>query len=189
MICKKCGKEIPDLSMYCPECGAPQFAREEKEVNLVMPDRMKSKVVIYSCSNMTKGIQTIRAFTGLSIPEARKVLSSFPSVLLESLPADEAERSAEMLREEGLDAKAVHPDDNNKPEEPKPEEPKPAEPVPETKPADDFDAQMNAFLNEPKEEPKEETPAEPAGIQLTLEPSIRTDEEFMKEMEEFLNGK
>ncbi|MEM0245983.1 MAG: zinc ribbon domain-containing protein [Thermoplasmata archaeon] len=30
MYCRKCGAQIPDDSLYCPKCGAPQFVQTEK---------------------------------------------------------------------------------------------------------------------------------------------------------------
>ncbi len=218
MICKKCGAELPDLTMYCTKCGAPQFAAPKPEVNLVMADSSTSKVVINSCPNMTVALSQIRALTGMTVPEIRTLLKEMPAVLLSSLSRDEAESTAAILRENGVDAEAVHkekkepvsvepetaPEPQPAPEpEPVPEpapEPVP-EPVPEPKEEPSFEEQMEAFLNEDKkEEPvpePEETPVEPETKEekdekvpvLTLEPSIITDESFMQEMEEFLNKK
>ena len=33
MFCKKCGKEIKDGTVFCPECGAPQTADNENGFN------------------------------------------------------------------------------------------------------------------------------------------------------------
>lgn len=218
MFCKKCGAELPDLTMYCTKCGAPQFDAPKPEINLVMADSSTSKVVINSCPNMTVALSQIRALTGMNVPEIRSLLKELPAVLLSSLNRDEAERTAAMLRENGVDAEAVHKEKKEPvsvepvPEpEPEPQpvpEPEPVtEPQPEPQPAPQeepsFEEQMEAFLNDDKkEEPEQETaeaPAEPEPEEtkekeekvpvLTLEPSIITDESFMQEMEEFLNKK
>jgi len=217
MICKKCGKEIPDLTMYCPECGAPQFEPEKKEVNLVMPGKTNSKVQINSVKNLTNTITQIRAFTGMSFPEVKKLLNTLPVTLLDNLSEEEADRSAQMLQEEGVDAVAVHPGKKTeevvteKPVEPETvveEEPVkeeiPAQPETEEEPVQEekpsFEEEMAAFLQEePKEKPGIELTLEPAipapekpeenVPQLTLDPDHKKDDEFMKEMEEFLNSK
>lgn len=216
MICKKCGKEIPDLTMYCPECGAPQFEPEKKEVNLVMPEKTNSKVQINSVKNLTNTITQIRAFTGMSFPEVKKLLNTLPVTLLDNLSEEEADRSAQMLQEEGVDAVAVHP--GKKAEKPaEPETVAEAEPVNEEIPAQtetaateteepvqeektNFEEEMAAFLqDEPEEKPEIELTLEPAipapakpeenVPHLTLDPDHKKDDEFMKEMEEFLNSK
>lgn len=208
MFCKKCGAELPDLTMYCTKCGAPQFDAPKPEINLVMADSSTSKVVINSCPNMTVALSQIRALTGMNVPEIRSLLKELPAVLLSSLNRDEAERTAAMLRENGVDAEAVHKEKKEPVSvEPAPEpEPQPVpepepQPVPQEEPS--FEEQMEAFLNDgKKEEPEQETaeaPAEPEPEEtkekeekvpvLTLEPSIITDESFMQEMEEFLNKK
>ena len=216
MFCKKCGAELPDLTMYCTKCGAPQFDAPKPEINLVMADSSTSKVVINSCPNMTVALSQIRALTGMNVPEIRSLLKELPAVLLSSLNRDEAERTAAMLRENGVDAEAVHKEKKEpvsvEPEpvpEPQPvPEPEPVtEPQPEPQPAPQeepsFEEQMEAFLNDGKKEetvqetaeaPAEPEPEEPKEKEekvpvLTLEPSIITDESFMQEMEEFLNKK
>lgn len=204
MICKKCGKELPDLTMYCTNCGAPQFAAPKPEVHLELADPSSSKVVINSCPNMTNAVTAIRALTGMTVPEIRKLLQELPAVLLSSLTRDEAENTASMLKENGVDAEAVHKE--KKEPEPVPEETKPeaatAEPQPETAAAEtpsvqeepSFEEKMEAFMKEEKKEDKKEEPApaekpdEKVPV-LTLEPSLMTDESFMQEMEEFLNKK
>lgn len=200
MKCRKCGAELPDLTMYCTVCGAPQFEPEKKDITLTIPEAMKSKVVINSCSNMTAALTQIRGLTGLPLADIRKMLQNFPAVLFRDLSADEAENTANMLKEAGIDAEAVHPETEQKKEETE----KPAETIPE-EPAEPE-----------KEDPKQEEPEMPAhaeepSIELTMEPSIvpdkpeeaeehvpvltlepsltASDDAFMKEMEEFLNRK
>ena len=205
MICKKCGKEIPDLTMYCPECGAPQFEAEKKEVNLVMPEKTKSKVQINSVKNMTNTITQIRAFTGMTFPEVKKLLNTLPVILLDHLSEEEADRSAEMLQEQGVDAVAIHPDKKEVPvaeeplieEQPSVPEAPEEESVLEEKPS--FEDEMAAFLQEEPKKPGIELTLEPAipspvkpeenAVHLTLDPDHKKDDEFMKEMEEFLNSK
>lgn len=200
MKCRKCGAELPDLTMYCTVCGAPQFEPEKKDITLTIPEAMKSKVVINSCSNMTAALTQIRGLTGLPLADIRKMLQNFPAVLFRDLSADEAENTVNMLKEAGIDAEAVHPETEQKKEETE----KPAEIIPE-EPAEPE-----------KEDPKQEEPEMPAhaeepSIELTMEPSIvpdkpeeaeehvpvltlepsltASDDAFMKEMEEFLNRK
>ena len=109
MICLTCGAQIPDLSMYCPECGAAQFsAHIEEEITLELTDPMKSKVIIEKCDNMTSALSKIRSVTGLSITEARAFLNEMPAVILKNLSQEEAEQKAQELREAGLDAYADH---------------------------------------------------------------------------------
>lgn len=200
MKCRKCGAELPDLTMYCTVCGAPQFEPEKKDITLTIPDAMNSKVVISSCSNMTAALTQIRGLTGLPLADIRKMLQSFPAVLFSNLSADEADNTASMLKEAGIDAEAVHPETEKKKEEPEPEKPvetipeKPAgpeteEPEPEV-PAPAEDEPSIELTMEPSivpdkpEEPQEHVPV------LTLEPSLTaSDDAFMKEMEEFLNRK
>ncbi|MBR3310639.1 MAG: hypothetical protein IKG15_02320 [Solobacterium sp.] len=202
MKCRKCGAELPDLTMYCTVCGAPQFEPEKKDITLTIPDAMNSKVIINSCSNMTTALTQIRGLTGLPLADIRKMLQSFPAVLFSNLSADEADNTAGMLKEAGIDAEAVHPETEKK-EEPKPEEPAetapevPAEPevkeepeqqepeitVPEEEPSIELTMEPSIVPDKP-EEPQEHVPV------LTLEPSLTTsDDAFMKEMEEFLNRK
>ena len=238
MICKKCGYELPDLTMYCTNCGAPQFEAPKTEAHLVMPSGEKCSVVINSVPNMTTAITQIRALTGLGVPEIRKLLQTLPAVLLEKLSLEEAQNTVSLLKENGVDAivddpaaqEPVSVEEPVQEEEPVPEEevieeqqeeiPEETveEPVEEKVSDEDFDAQMNAFLNEGEqetaeeaaevqeeiaeedveeaiEEPAEEEPAEEEEgpkeyvPELTLEPNIMSDDSFMKEMEEFLNGK
>lgn len=209
MFCKKCGKELPDLTMYCTYCGAPQFAASKPEVKLELADSSSSKVVINTCDNQTNAISQIRALTGMSVPEIRKLLQELPAVLLSSLTVEEAETTASMLKENGVDAEAVHKEKKEpvpvqKPEpepqhepEPQPEpvpqpEPEP-EPQPEPAVEEPCEEPAEPFVNEeeePETEPEEKPEKEEKVPVLTLEPSLMTDDEsFMKEMEEFLNKK
>ena len=219
MFCKKCGKELPDLTMYCTYCGAPQFAAPKPEVKLELADSSSSKVVINTCENQTNTISQIRALTGMSVPEIRKLLQELPAVLLSSLTVEDAETTASMLRENGVDAEAVHKEKKEPVPVSKPEEkptPAPApepEPAPESQPEPDpqpgpvpepepqpepaveeaCEEPAEPFVNEeeePETEPEEKPEKEEKVPVLTLEPSLMTDDEsFMKEMEEFLNKK
>ena len=216
--------------MYCTECGAPQFEPEEQDVVLVAPGTEKSKVVIMSVDNQTTAITAIRAFTGQTLPEVRKMMENIPFDLITDLSEEEAERSAEMLRENGVDAKAVHPDRGAEAAEVAVTEPEteeiPEEPVieavetvqeligePEVIPSEEVEeiveeipeaeAEMEeaqeiieeplndaiAAMQEFVEETKEIQEEEEYVPELTLAPDIRTDAEFLKEMEEFLNDK
>ncbi len=197
MICKKCGKELPDLTMYCTNCGAPQFAAPKPEVKLELADPSASKVVINSCPNMTNAVTSIRALTGMGVPEIRKLLQELPAVLLSALTREEAENTASMLKENGIDAEAVHKE--KKEPEPVPEETKPeaapaeTQPETETTPKQEEPSAEEQTETSPKEEKKEapapaDKPDEKVPV-LTLEPSLMTDESFMQEMEEFLNKK
>lgn len=44
MICNKCGKEIPEGSSFCTECGAPVEAIAEKAVEQVLPAVSENQV-------------------------------------------------------------------------------------------------------------------------------------------------
>ena len=109
MICLTCGAQIPDLSMYCPECGAAQFsAHIDEEITLELTDPMKSKVIIEKCDNMTAALSAIRNVTGLSITQARALLQELPAIILKNLSQEEAEKKAQELCEAGLEAYADH---------------------------------------------------------------------------------
>ena len=83
MICLKCRAEIEDLSMYCPNCGAPQFTpKHDEEIVLELNDPMKSKVVIMEITNMTSALSTLKNITGLSIAEIRNALKELPATEL-----------------------------------------------------------------------------------------------------------
>ena len=202
MICKKCGKELPDLTMYCTNCGAPQFEASKPEVHLELADPSSSKVVINSCPNITNAVTAIRGLTGMTVPEIRRLLQELPAVLLSSLTREEAENTASMLKENGVDAEAVHKEKKEPEAAPTETEPEPA--APEAQPAEEvqndtpaaseepsFEEQMEAFMNEGKkeEQPAPENSTDEKVPVLTLEPSLMTDESFMQEMEEFLNKK
>lgn len=105
MICLKCRAEIEDLSMYCPNCGAPQFApKHDEEIVLELTDPLKSKVIIHSVGNMTAALSTIRKVTGLQMADVRRLLNELPAVLLSGLSEEEAQKYAEQLKEAGIDA-------------------------------------------------------------------------------------
>ena len=105
MICLKCRAEIEDLSMYCPNCGAPQFApKHDEEIVLELSDPLKSKVIIHSVDNMTAALSAIRKVTGQQITEVRRLLDELPAVLLSGLSEEDAAKYAQQLKEAGIDA-------------------------------------------------------------------------------------
>jgi RNA polymerase subunit RPABC4/transcription elongation factor Spt4 len=107
MICLKCRKEIEDLSMYCPNCGAPQFTPKiDEQITLELTDPMKSKVIIEKVENMTLALSHLREVTGLSIMELRSLLKELPAVLLSHLSKEDAAEKAQQLREAGFAAYA-----------------------------------------------------------------------------------
>ena len=107
MICLKCRAEIEDLSMYCPNCGAPQFApKHDEEITLELSDPMKSKVVITEVENMTEALAKLKDITGRSIMELRTLLKELPAVVMEHLSAEDAVSRAKLLQEAGLKAEA-----------------------------------------------------------------------------------
>lgn len=109
MICLKCRAEIEDLSMYCPRCGAPQFAyKPEEEITLELTDPMKSKVILLEAGNLTAALSRLKEITGLPIPELRNRLKELPAVLFDHLSEEEAEEKAKQLNEAGLKAEADH---------------------------------------------------------------------------------
>lgn len=107
MICLKCRAEIEDLSMYCPNCGAPQFApKHDEEIVLELTDPLKSKIIVHSVSNLTAALSTIRKITDQPLSEIRTLLSELPAVLLSGLSVEDAEKYASQLKEAGIDASA-----------------------------------------------------------------------------------
>ena len=204
MICRKCGAELPDLTMYCTNCGAAQFENKPQDVVLTMPEAKKTKLIVTGFANMTKATTKLRDFTGMSIPEVRRLLQQLPFELVGSLSEEEAEQSIEMLKESGIEAIAETPGKKQDviPEEmkaepvpviePEPaEEPAPEEPVYEELPAEAIEeagmpdvqqAEAIETAEEPEAVPEENIP------HLTLDPEGKSDEQFMKEMEEFLNS-
>jgi RNA polymerase subunit RPABC4/transcription elongation factor Spt4 len=108
MICLKCRAEIEDLSMYCPNCGAPQFTpKHDEEIVLELNDPMKSKVVIMEIDNMTSALSTLKNITGLSIAEIRNALKELPAVLMDHLSEEDALLKATELCTAGIKAEAV----------------------------------------------------------------------------------
>ncbi len=108
MICLKCRAEIEDLSMYCPNCGAPQFTPDHhEEIVLELSDPMKSKVIVTEIDNLTSALSKLKAVTGLSVPEIRNALKQLPAVLKDHLSEEEAVQLAQKLNEEGIKAEAV----------------------------------------------------------------------------------
>lgn len=205
MICRKCGAELPDLSMYCTNCGAAQFENKAQDVVLTMPASKKTKVIITGFENMTKASTKLRDFTGMSIPEVRKILQQLPFELMGNLTEEEAEQSVEMLKESGIEAYAETP---GKKQDVIPEEMKEAEePVPVQEPEtaaeeEEPGVQEVYYQSLPEEEIEEMSYPEPVIMpempaeeevqenvpHLTLDPEGMSDEQFMKEMEEFLNS-
>ena len=97
MFCKKCGKELPDLTMYCTYCGAPQFGTEKQEVNLELKGSDKSRVIIKSYSNLTNAITVIRDLTGLDIANVRKLLAELPAIILDKVDEATAKGAASRI--------------------------------------------------------------------------------------------
>ena len=204
MFCKKCGQEIPDLSMYCPECGAPQIGSEPDPIELKLEDPRKAKVVIQSVDNMTNAIAAVRDISGLDFVGARKALSELPAVLFTNLSTAAAEDYVQQLSAAGITAaveggvKTEKPvtaegeidpafdkelDQFEKDQElimPKPQE----EPEAKEEPKPTFEEEMEAFLNaqEDRREPEVQ-------LELPDEAPAKTDEEFEKEMAAFLADK
>ena len=169
MKCKKCGAELPDLTMYCTSCGAPQFESETPDIHLTVPENHGCKVIITGCSNMTNALTKIHALTGMSIPEVRKTLSALPATLFDQMSASEAEATVAMLRENEIEAIV----EGNEPKETASESTAPVQ----TEPKPETELQMPDHA--PAEQKKE------TGINLTLQPE--GDDAFMAEMNAFLN--
>ena len=105
MICLKCRSEIEDLSMYCPNCGAPQFTPKiDEEIVLELSDPKKSKVIVTEVKNMTSALSVLKSITGLSIAELRTSLKELPAVIKEHLGKEEATETARQLREAGIES-------------------------------------------------------------------------------------
>ncbi|MCR5794879.1 MAG: zinc ribbon domain-containing protein [Solobacterium sp.] len=199
MICRKCGAELPDLTMYCTNCGAAQFENRPQDVVLTMPEAKKTKLIVTGYTNMTKAATKLRDFTGMSIPEVRRLMQQLPFELVGSLSEEEAEQSIEMLKEYGIEAIAETPGKKQDviPEEMKPEpEPVPVsepeiveEPGPEAPVYEELPAEAVEETALPDAAAETEEPAVQENIpHLTLDPEGISDEQFMKEMEEFLNS-
>lgn len=54
MICEKCGKNIPELSKYCPECGSSIFAADNIEkasigenINKTKTNKAVCKIIVH----------------------------------------------------------------------------------------------------------------------------------------------
>ena len=190
MKCKKCGMEIPDLTMYCPECGAPQFEAPKTEVKLHVPGLSKSKVVINEIANMTNAITVLRNQSGKPIPEIRRMLSQLPMDYRVNLSVEDANVIVQDLLEQGIKAEAVHPQGfapTEEKQEPAPEmkeEPQltlePKQPVPEETQEEVVGHEEPQLTMEPEQPAPEETKEETVGHeepQLTLEPQPPVAEE------------
>ncbi|MCR4951910.1 MAG: ribosomal protein L7/L12 [Solobacterium sp.] len=179
---------MPDLTMYCPQCGAPQYGvKDSHEVHLELADPLNSSVVVTGYTNLTNALTSLRNLTGLELKDIRALLNELPAVVISGISAEQAELISADLIASGVLTEVKG--SAGRPAEPEPEpEPEPAEEpvkeeVPEEPVKDDFDKEMEAFLAEDKKEPvPEETPAQPE------EAPALTDEEFEKQMAEFLKG-
>jgi ribosomal protein L7/L12 len=106
MKCKKCGSELPDLAMYCTECGAPQFERPETELpTLELADPMNRKVIIDRVDNMTAALSALRKITGMEMKDLRRALDELPFTAASMLSEEKAEQLAAQLREAGIEAR------------------------------------------------------------------------------------
>ena len=45
MICKQCGREIPDHAIYCRYCGARLSEKEARQASDLVPERPKRRVL------------------------------------------------------------------------------------------------------------------------------------------------
>lgn len=180
MKCKKCGMEIPDLTMYCPECGAPQFEAPKTEVELHVPGLSKSKVVISEVVNMTNAITVLRNQSGKPIPEIRRMLSQLPVDYRVNLSAEDANVIVQDLLEQGIKAEAVHPqgfaptEEKQEPAPERKEEPQltlePKQPVPEETQEETVGHEEPQLTLEPQPPVGEEAVVANEGLQLTLDP-------------------
>ena len=102
MKCKQCGTELPDLTMYCTNCGAKQFGRREEDVELIMPDVKKSRIIVDTVDNMTKALSRIRELTGMTIQQVNAILKDLPGELLGGLDEESAKDIARVLEEGGV---------------------------------------------------------------------------------------
>ncbi len=183
MFCKKCGQEIPDLSMYCPECGASQFGVETKTPELMTEGSHTAKVVVKGYDNMTNAITIVRDVTGLDFVGARKAISELPAVLFTSLSNEAAEEYVRQLKECGVQAEV----EGGVPSEPVSVDDAPADP--------EFDKELEAYEKEqelimpmPKEEPAPEPEPEPEPAHAPAEePAPAAEPSFEEQMDAFLN--
>ena len=110
MICRNCGKELPDLALYCPSCGFKQFGTTETEpVVLELADPASSKVIIDAVHNRTAALSSLKKITGLEISEISRILSDLPHVIRSSMSRETAEALAAKLKEQGIEAHVSGP--------------------------------------------------------------------------------
>ena len=108
MICRNCGRELPDLAMYCPSCGTKQFGStesEKEELTLELNDPMISRVIIEKIDNQTSAMAALKKVTGLEIAEIRKILSGLPYEIGSFMSAEAAEKLEAELNEAGITAR------------------------------------------------------------------------------------
>lgn len=190
MKCLKCGYEMPELTMYCPQCGAPQYGVKEKnEVHLELTDPMKSSVVVTGYTNLTNALTALKRVLDADLKDVRALLSELPCTVCSGLSEEQAELISADLTASGIltevrssskPAPPAEPDEETPAEEEKPEEE-----TAEEKPS--FEEEMEAFL---QEEPVPEAPADEAPAEeMPAEEKTVSDAEFEAQMAEFLNSK
>ncbi len=173
MKCAKCGYEMPELTMYCPQCGTAQYGAKEHEVTLELSDPMKSSVTITGYTNLTNALTTLKSITGLEMRDVRAILNELPYTILKNVTAEKAELMSADLLASGI-MNVV--EGTGEVKETVQEEPVQEETAAEDTKEPTFEEQMDAFLKEDKPEEKPEA-----------EKHI-TDEEFEAQMAAFLNG-
>ncbi len=185
MKCAKCGYEMPELTMYCPQCGTAQYGAKEHEVTLELSDPMKSSVTITGYTNLTNALTTLKSITGLEMRDVRAILNELPYTILKNVTAEKAELMSADLLASGImnvvegtgEVKETVQEEPVQEEAPvETEEPVQEETAVEDTKEPTFEEQMDAFLKEDKPEEKPEA-----------EKHI-TDEEFEAQMAAFLNG-
>ena len=123
MICKNCGKEIPDTAKFCPECGHPVTHEPPKQpavsttimvngVSIDLVDLAYRKRFIDSTSRKIDAIKEIRARVGagLSISAAKKVMDDVMSnpQLMKEIKKELAEKDKEFEAEEQAVGGTLH---------------------------------------------------------------------------------
>lgn len=114
MICRNCGKELPDLAVYCPNCGTKRYGGAPAgHVSLELADPMNSRVIIERVVNQTSALSALKKLTGLELAEIRKILSDLPHEVRSCLRKDAAEELAAELRAAGMEARVSGPKEDS----------------------------------------------------------------------------
>ncbi len=100
--CPECEKEISDKSTVCIHCGFP-LSREKETTET--DDRYQ--IVLLNCTNKIDTIKLVMELKGVSLANGKDLIDSCPSVILENLSVDEAEKIKARFESLGSNIKIV----------------------------------------------------------------------------------